>query len=443
MITIYNSKAIREQIADKAAAADALVALAEQEERDLTAEEKTTFDNIIAEIGEEEANTGLYADLSQALKFEKIKAGLSKPAGTSTPDPRTSDDASRIVAVGPAWEGGLKSFTGKDAGKRAYDCGQWFSAIYGNAEAREYCNNNNIPIIKAAQTGSSDAAGGYTVPNIVSSTVWDVAALFGAIRRLANITPMTSDTLNIPKRAGGLTVQYPNQAAATTLSDKTWGQVALSVVKRATLTKVARELINDSVINVIDDLIQEIGRAIGTATDNEGINGDASATYGGESGLEDQGSLPSITGAGNTFEELTLANFTSVIGQLPEKHHSNASWLMSRTGYAQSAERLLYAAGGNTTMQLEGGAMRRQIFGYPVEFSDQMPAEANSATAAYFGDFRAGMYIGQREDVEVRTSDDYAFNEDVTTVRGTARYDIDVHEAGAAGAFVKLSLAAS
>ena len=49
----HDPLAIREAIADKHAAAQAIVQLAETEERDLTDEDQSQFDNLLAEIGED------------------------------------------------------------------------------------------------------------------------------------------------------------------------------------------------------------------------------------------------------------------------------------------------------------------------------------------------------------------------------------------------------
>jgi len=75
-----------------------------------------------------------------------------------------------------------------------------------------------------------------------------------------------------------------------------------------------------------------------------------------------------------------------------------------------------------------------------------MPASAASKFGVFFGNFNAGVVMGDRQGVEIASSADYAFNLDVMTLRLTARYDLAVHEAPGAsstGAFAGIKTAAS
>ncbi len=446
---LYNSEAIREKIADAYAQIDAYETLCKSENREPTAEEVTEIDGLIASIGNSGDDgkevSGWQADLKRAERFEMIKAQAAQPSRKKGITPEQPEATVPQFAV--PRRSHTVAFKGEKAAENAYACGQWFKAqMLGDDKAREWCNTHGVV---AVQKGSDDVKGGALVPTPLENAIIDAMDIYGVTRALARQLTMTSATTDIPHRTGGLTVYAPGEGNAITLSDKSWKNTQLNAVKRATLTKISRELSDDAIISVMDDMAMEIGRAFGIQQDKELILGDGTSTYFGVNGLT-QASNISTTGAGNLFSELTLANFHSVVGALPQKFHANASWLMSRAGYAESAERLIYAAGGNTTGTVAAGEGRgssmiggRQFLGYPVYFSDQMPAEANSAVAAYFGDFRYGVVLGERAGVEIQASDDYAFNEDVTTVRGCVRYDIVVTDASSTGAFSRLILAAS
>ena len=189
-------------------------------------------------------------------------------------------------------------------------------------------------------------------------------------------------------------------------------------------------------------------RALALQEDNELVNGDGTSTYGSETGIiSAMGAASKVTmGSGDTaWSNVALSDLNDVAGLLPEKYHPNASWLVSRAFYAKALQRLAYAAGGNTTDNI-GSASGPSFFGYPINFTDQMPANAADKCAALFGSFSDGVVIGSRDGVEIASSSDYAFNEDVTTVRGTVRYDINVHDAGDgsyAGGIVGLFTSAS
>ena len=259
---------------------------------------------------------------------------------------------------------------------------------------------------------------------------------------------MTSDTLSVPKRSGGLTIDYPSEAGSITASDKAWANVSLAVKKQATLSKVSNELLADAVINVADDLASEIGFAFAQASDNELINGDGSSTYGSETGvISALGAAGKVTlDSGETSQSsVTLADLHSVAGKLGDKHHAQAVWVMNRSFYSNVVQKLVYAAGGNTVSDIAGGS-GASLFGYQVYLTEQMPADAADNCIALFGAFVNGVVIGDRDGVEIAMSDSVYFADDCMGIRATARNDINVHDAGDgsdAGAIVGLFTAAS
>jgi len=429
---------VREKIAELQDEAQAIVNLAIEEDRDLTDDEKNRVDSIFDTVGQaadgSDKATGLRADEDRMIRLEAEKQRIAAARAVRNVDvngPTVGDETPKVHAK-PRARRNLKAFKGPDAEQRAYESGQWIKAnVFGSADAVQYCNDNGL-FIRNAATEGTDSAGGYLTPSPLSNAIVDVRELYGVSRKVCRVIPMTSDALNIPKRSSGLTVYYPGEASAITLSDKVWATIALAPVKRSTLTKISNELINDAVINVADDIALEIGRALGVQEDNELVNGDGSSTYGSETGL-----ISALGAAGKHtldsgetgWSSVALSDLHSLVGTLPEKYVPGASWLMSRSFFSQIVQKLMYAAGGNTVADVAGGS-GAQLLGYPVDFSDQMPANAADKCAALFGDFNGAVVIGDREGVDVAFSGDYAFNEDVTTARGSARYDINVHAGG-------------
>ena len=97
--------------------------------------------------------------------------------------------------------------------------------------------------------------------------------------------PMTADSLTIAKRTGGLTVYVVPEGAAITPSDTSWGAISVAAKKRACLSYLSQELSDDALINIVDNIVLEMGHALADQEDNELINGNASSTYGGINGL--------------------------------------------------------------------------------------------------------------------------------------------------------------
>ena len=140
----------------------------------------------------------------------------------------------------------------------------------------------------------------------------------------------------------------------------------------------------------------------------------------------------SVDGAGTTWASLTLANLIDVVGTLADKYHAGASWIMSRQFYSQVVLRLIADAGGNTIDSLGVGTTGVQFLGYPVNFSDHAPiATAINIEACYFGNWSDGVAFGDRQGVQIATSEHVNFAENQVNIRGTARYDIKVHDVNA------------
>jgi len=338
----------------------------------------------------------------------------------------------------------LRAFRGENAVEDAYISGLWIrAALMHDKEARHKLDS--IGVDHRAQVGTTDAPGGYTVPNPLSNAIIEVVDTTGITPMLCDVHQMTSDTLSVPKVVSGQTVYYPAQAAAITLSDLVFGTVALTAVKRATLTKVSNELRADSIIAIADRVAMRAGFELADRMDNEFINGDGTGTYGNVSGLIDAIDAAGkhiLATAADTWAEIVLADFTTTMGLLPDKfYRGDLHWIMRRDFYANVCQKLSYAAGGNSTETLAGGT-GPAFMGYPIAFTSHLPDEAESTIPALFGNFKEAAVLGDRQEVTLASSEEYAFNEDVLTIRATTRYDINVHEGGssAPGAYVALEL---
>ena len=74
-----NPLQIREKISEKHSEAQAIVALAEEESRELTEQDQTQFDALLAEIGEDkgEQSTGLYKNLYRSERLEALQLAMA------------------------------------------------------------------------------------------------------------------------------------------------------------------------------------------------------------------------------------------------------------------------------------------------------------------------------------------------------------------------------
>ena len=441
-----NPLQIREKISEKHAQAQAIVALAEEEARELTDQDQRQFDALLAEIGEDkgEQSTGLYKDLYRTERLEAIQLAMAKPA--NKPEAveaaaKPEEEEYNIRSLGFVDTGPLKAFKNE---KDAYTAGMWIKATLARDKAAaQWCRDRGVGF-RGAQTEGTDSQGGYSVPDVLESTVLQVRNQVGILGEIAQVIPMTSDVMKVPTLVSGQSVQYPDEAASITASDAVWGNVTCTAKKRAVLTKISWELINDSVVNVADIIASRAGYQLALAADDELVNGDGSG-YGGVTGLIDKiGAGGTVTSSSATFDGVTLAELNTLAGTLPDAYHEGASWIMGRAFFAGCVQRLVYAAGGNSSLNMVDGT-GSQLFGYPIRFISAMPSEAVSIFGCFFGQFEQSVILGQRTGIDVMTSEHAYFAEDVLAVKLISRYDTQVYrgDGAAANGFVGLKTAAS
>jgi HK97 family phage major capsid protein len=334
----------------------------------------------------------------------------------------------------------------REAQAVAYRLGMFALAAMGGERARKYCKDHGIAITKfqgdiqaASHTEGINEDGGFLVPEEFEHAMVDLREQFGIFRSYARNSPMAGDTKSRPRRAQGLTAYFVGETEAAAESKMGWDRVNLTAKKLMVLTKFSSELGEDSIIDLGDTLAGEMAYAFAKKEDQCGFIGTGTSTYGGIVGITQRlldvyttsGGVGLILGAGNLFSELTLANFNSVAGALPEyAETNNVAWYCHKVFFETVMVRLMMAAGGVTMAEIATGA-RRQFMGYPVRVSQIMPkTDANGQVPVIFGDLGLSSDFGDRRSTTVAFSVHSEFDTDEIGARGTERFDISNHSVG-------------
>ena len=437
--------------------AKALIETAEADDRDLTAEEASEFDDLAAQ----------QATLKNRIERQEKLEGLSRELDgrSGAIDRRTSpatavdaDERPRIAATARR-TGVLRNFKGTVGGltedERAFRFGMWARALvtlnmpgrYSFTDAVDFARENGWLNVASSSDGSGHQ---YLIPHEFGSDLIVLREQFGVARRLFLVVPMGSDTRTDPRLKGGLTAHFKGETGAGTESNTTWNQVQLVAKEIIVLSRYTSALGQDSAIDFGDRLAGEISYAFSNKEDECAFNGDATSTYGGIVGIRTK--LQNVDGAGadsaglvtqgtgNTWGAIVLTDFDKVVGKLPQYADTpNAAWTMHKTFYHEVIVPLVEAAGGTTKTEIEGGNRSpRPIFkGYPVEFSQVWPkTTATSSVVAALGDFRLGASFGDRQQESIMFSEhasiggESLFERNEIGIRGTERFDINVHDAG-------------
>lgn len=446
------SKRLKELLAKKdeqVARAEAISALAQTENRDLTDEENAEVDSILASVEKVGKDIEREQKIAAATK-ERLQAAARSVVTSQQETQNAGGDNRRVVIPAEARRtGSLKCFDGPDAEKEAYISGQWaLATIYDRQASREWLADNGFGIQNALTT-SDESSAGFLVPSPLESAIIRRVETYGVFRQNVGMQkPMTGGRWAGPRRLSGVTVYYPGEGIAGTESTPTGGTITLQARDAVAWTKVSRNIEADSVIAIGDWLADEFGLAYAIAEDQAGFNGDGTSTYGGMVGLKNKlaaGSIYTCGATKNTFAEIENADFQTVVGMLPEYAGMRPKWYMSKAGFFASAARLQAAGGGNTKMDIGSGPVY-QIEGYEVVWTHVLPnalTDLASTIVAYFGDLPYTAAMGTARGMSIESDMSKYFHERMIAVQAFSRYDINVYEIGTAstaGACVALKL---
>ena len=412
---------------------------------------------IDAYIRENLADNGTFTGTEAGL-FAAIRAAQPPPA--NIPVPPVPGQLARAL---PRY-GTLRNFVGDNAAERAHRFGQWILAMRGVSagmsnegafkRSLSFCNDNGIVVSRAMSEGVNES-GGFLVPEEFGNDLIDLREIYGVFRRNAKIVPMASDSRSDPRRTGGLTAYFAGEGDAITASDKSWDRVNLAAEKLTCLARYSNEVNEDAVISMGDDLAGEIAYAFATKEDACGFIGDGTDTYGGMQGVTTKikglnGTIANIagltvatgTGYASSYGAIVLTDFEAVVGNLPVyADTARAKWYVHKSFYWNVMARLALAAGGVTGSEIEGSRTKR-FLGYDVEFVQILPkTPAVSQVAALLGDLSLAASFGSRRDTTIAVSEHSRFANDQLEIRGTERFDINVHDVGNASATAGLRVA--
>lgn len=423
--------------------ADAIVSLAEETEKDLTADETARLDAIQGK-GEK---PGLVAALDEEIdRWAKVEARQKAAAAA-----RAAENG-RIAPQGERVEGevnmaavripakarsrsAIRSFVGDHAEKEAYIAGLFYqAAMFGNANASEKLDGIGIQM---AQTTGDNTKGGYLVPELLESTIIRNVENYGIARQKCQVMPVGGGSISIPRLVGEYTAYFVGENEEGTESDATFDQVKLTPEKIMVLSRWSTELPEDAVVQLGDMVTRMISRAFANKEDSCLFLGDGTSTYGGMLGLANAlaaGSTVNAASGINTPAEVTQAVFEEAIGKLPEIEGIMPEWYCHKSFWANTMMRLSSAAGGNSVSDIEGGR-RKSFLGYPVNFVNAMTkvsptTDLASQFACYFGDMELTAAFGDKRGVTIATDSSVYFTSDAVALKGTERFDINVHERG-------------
>jgi len=357
--------------------AKALLDSAAAEKRDLTAEEQSKFDRINADLDE------------RAAAIETIRKAEEREAKAAA---------------------ATSGFEVSEVSKSDYD--------YVRALAKGELRSHNFET-RGTLTPSNS---GGVVPQSFVARVYDLAREVGPMLSLGErFETAGGEDLKLPILTNYATAVLETAGATIDESEPTFSSITLGAYKYAFLVPVARELIEDSGVDIAEVLARAAGNSIGCAVNAALTTGDGSDKPNGI--MTAAGTGVSGTIAGGLFTADQLIDLTYSVDPAVRKLQGTG-WLMSPTAI-RNARKLKTTDGYYLFEPGLNGATRDSLLGYTVHENPAVAAVGSAAASIGFGhlpSYKIRLAGGLRVD----RSDDFKFANDLAVFRFMLRVDGDL-----------------
>ena len=287
----------------------------------------------------------------------------------------------------------------------------------------------SVPGVKVddAMNETTDADGGYLVPEDYKAQLVRLIEEYGKVRQKAFVLPITRDRMTLPALASGVVVYWVDENEEITKSKAQLDRVLLEVKKMAALIPVTNELLTDSSIPMANLIATLIAEGFAQEEDRVALVGDSSGTDPFDGILYVAGTNAVIMGSGAVdFTDATYDDLYDMQAAISEAALAGAEYIMHRTIF--NIFKKMKDGSDQYIWNPSQPGEQASLCGLPYMLHDKMPAVTATAVSTPFvilGNLRH-VYIGDRMELTIKTSEHLWFGSDVLAVRGTQREAIAV-----------------
>lgn len=378
-MSLADSKALAEELKKLWEANKKLLALAESENRSFTPEEEQEWDKRDKDIDELDKRIGRVQKLEKEMR-ERQSIGDPDDRGKDPKETADKPTEARMRSALRNWGLGLTEPDDlrilKPFMSSASDLQINLSTDY-----RQVRKN----FAKRAQS-TTDAAGGFTIPEGFSGAIETAMLQFGGMRQARTTVMRTASgndlpwpTVNDTSNTGELLAE--NTAAAE--QDVTFGVVTLQAFKYSSkLIKVSIELMQDSAFDLAQYLGERLGERIGRITNTHFTTGTGT---GQPNGIV-TASAVGKTGAVGQTTTVTYADLVDLQHSVDPAYRANAEWMFSDNSLAIIKK----LVDGNSVPLWAPNIIAGEpstILGNPYVVNQDVADMAANAKSILFGDF--------------------------------------------------------
>ena len=271
----------------------------------------------------------------------------------------------------------------------------------------------NYEFTRAALTPSTN-----TVPKSFYDQVFDVARLVGPMLEVPEIINTTSgEDLTIPTLTAYSTAAITAAGGTVAASEPTYSSITLGAYKYGFLIQAANELVTDAGFDLSAHLAQQAGNGIGYAVNAALTNGTGTVQPRGLVTAAGSG----ITGGTGVTGGFTADNLIDLAYSVDGAVRRMPGAAFMANGATIGKMRKLKDTAGNYLYQV-GVGYPDTFAGFRVIENPHVPDTATSAKSVLFGDL-SSYKVRLAGGIQVASSQDFAFNTDLTTWRFLIRLD--------------------
>ena len=188
--------------------------------------------------------------------------------------------------------------------------------------------------------------------------------------------PMAANVLHIPKQGTGMTVTWANESVASSQSEPGTADLDLTAKKVGVWGKFSRELLDDSLNDLVSYITREAVEALGQEIDDQVFNG---SQFTGVLGAATNTVTFGATNTATSYVDMVARNFYDAIFKLASVRRAGAKFYLPKEmlPYIHS---LTTGTGGVPLMSVLGGAQTATIGGYPFMEVEAIDGTDGTAT---------------------------------------------------------------
>lgn len=275
----------------------------------------------------------------------------------------------------------------------------------------EYLRGGAGGIEVKALSGTSDAAGGYAIPQEIDARIDATLKSVSPIRAIANVVKVGTSGYRKLVSSAGFESGWASETGARDETDTpVFNEVAPPMGDLYANPAASQAMLDDAAFDVEEWLAGEIAREFATAEGAAFVNGDGvnkpkgflrQPTAATGDAARAFGTLQHVaSGAAGDFGANPEDRLIDLVQALRAPYRQGAAWVMNAATLARirkmktSEGAFLWAPG------LAAG-QPATLLGYPVIEAEDMPDIAANSLSIAFGNFQAGYLIAERQETQI------------------------------------------